>query len=80
MTVDAILTTKCETCGIIVAVPHTWNQGVIVPKPSQVRIQLLEWSPENHELIDVKLQPDVSCMLLCENCRAGCWRSCWRFC
>jgi hypothetical protein len=68
--IEAVLNLKCETCGAAIVVPYCWNQGVIVPKPSQVRVQLLEWSEENHELIDVKLQPDVSCLLLCENCRA----------
>lgn len=49
--------------------PHKWGVGTIHPRPSQVRVALLEWSPENQELIEVTLTPDLSFLIFCDECR-----------
>ena len=70
MTITALLTERCVACDAPISVGFKWSQGSIVPLPSQVRISLLEWSAEDHELVEMKLAPDVGVLIMCEKCRA----------
>lgn len=66
---DVSISKDCEGCGSRIDVPYGWSNGMVVPRPNQVRVCILMFDASCKELVEAQTVPSLERLILCEGCR-----------